>query len=177
MVLSVSRTFGIWNIFFKKCGFSALFLFISLVKFLFSKSVELFSVLKKYLTSAEIYIFFSHFLEVEIYNLFYLILIFCIQITSSFQLFYLICLSFQYFFRYLFFIFLIVFQFLFLEVQAYNFFKFILIFCKQITSSFYRFYLIYSFAQQFFGTYFLFSLLFFFLIFWWYKQTIYFILS
>ena len=47
-------------------------------------------------------VFLSHFLEVQTYNLFYFILIFCIQITSSFQLFSLIFFFVQYFFRYVF---------------------------------------------------------------------------
>ena len=61
---------------------------------------------------------------------------FCIQITSSFQLFYLLYLVGQYFFRYLFFILFIVFLSYFLHVLTYNLCNLILIFCIQIASSF-----------------------------------------
>ena len=67
-------------------------------------------------------VFLVSFLEFTNNNLFYFILIFCIQITSSFQLFYLIYVFLQYFFRYFFFIFFIVFLSYSLEVQTYNFF-------------------------------------------------------
>ena len=82
----ISRSFGIF--FLKKYGFSALFLLIFVVKFSFLKSTESISVLKKRPASAGILFFLSRFLEVQTYNLFYFILIFCIQITSSFQLFF-----------------------------------------------------------------------------------------
>ena len=86
--------------------------------------------------------FLSYFLYVQIYNLFYLTLIFCIQMTSSFYLFYFVYFFLQCFFRYLFLIFMVVFFCYLLEVQTYNFFFFMLIFCIYITSTFQLFDLI-----------------------------------
>ena len=69
--------------FFKKYTFSTLFLYIFAVTFSFLKSVESISVLKNAQHLQE-YIFFPHFLEVETYNLFDSILIFCTYITNIF---------------------------------------------------------------------------------------------
>ena len=132
--------------FFKKYGLSPLFLLILVVSSSFLKSVESISVVKK---SPGILFFFSQFLEVKTYNLFYLILIFCIQTTSSFQLLHLIYFFLQYFFRYLILILFIVFLSYFLQVKSYNLFYFILIFCIQITSSFQLLYLLGFFIKYF----------------------------
>ena len=64
--------------FFKNYGLSSLFLLIFVVSVSFSKSVQSISVLEKSPAPAGILFFFSHFLEVQTYNLFYFILIFCI---------------------------------------------------------------------------------------------------
>ena len=180
----ISRSFGIS--FFKKYGFSALFLLIFVVKFSFLKSTESISVLKKRPASAGILFFLSRFLEVQTYNLLYFILIFCIQITCSFQLFFFWFFSLSNIFLGTYFLFWLMvssvsrsfgiiflkkygflalfllnfvdnFSFLksisvlkkcpasagilfffsrFLEVQTYNLFYFVLIFCIYITSSF-----------------------------------------
>ena len=137
-----------------------MFLF-SQFDFQFKSLLNQFLFLKNAQYLQEYCFFLSPFFRVETYNLFYFLLIFCIQITSSCQLFYLIHLSLQYFFRYLFFILLIVFFSYFSEVQIYNLFYFLLIFCIQITSSFSYFILFICFSNISFGTQLLFCLLFF----------------
>ena len=97
VVSSVSRSF---EIFFKKIMWvflPSLFLFLRL-NFHFKSLLNQFLCLKNVQHLQEYCFFLSHFLEVQIHNLFYFICIFCIQITNSFQLFCLIYFFVQYFF-------------------------------------------------------------------------------
>ena len=170
MVSSVSRSFGI--IFFKNIVFLPCFFSFLQLNFHFYSLLNQFLCLENP-HQLQKYCFFSPLLQVQIYGLIYFMLVFRIQITSSFQLFYLIYFSPQCFFRYLSFILFIVFLSCFLEVETYNLFYLILIFSIQITRNFQLFYLIYLFANIFLGTQFVFFCCFFLFFFYFLEVQIY----